>query len=91
MSIQGEMMDEMYLSKLFDALSPCSCGAWVRLDDSGARFHSLQGGQCFCASDVVGAGDVDSQADAVINVDVVRPLWVDGDVDNQLQILPEGN
>ncbi len=40
---------------------------------------------------VVGAWDVDSQVDDVIYVDVARTLWVDGDVDNQLQALPKGD
>ena len=43
------------------------------------------------ASDVVSAGDVDSQADDAINVDVVRPSGVNGDVNNQLQTLPRGD
>ena len=37
-----------------------------------------------CASNVVGAGDVNIQVDDVIYVDVVHPSWVDGDVNNQL-------
>jgi hypothetical protein len=48
-------------------------------------------GSALCASDVVGAWDVDSQVDDVIYVDVVRTSWVDGDVDNQLQALPKGD
>ena len=48
-------------------------------------------GSALCASNAVGAGDVDSQVDDVINVDVVHPSWVDGDVNNQLQTLPEGD
>ena len=42
-------------------------------------------------SNVVGAGDVDSQVDDIIDVDVVRSSWVDGDVNNQLQSLPKGD
>ncbi len=48
-------------------------------------------GSSLCASDVVGAGDADSQADDVINVDVVHPLGVDGDVNNQLETLHKGD
>ena len=44
-----------------------------------------------CASDVVGVGDVDSQVDDVIYVDVLCPSWVDGDVNNQIQTFPEGD
>ena len=44
-----------------------------------------------CVSNVVGAGDVDSQVDDIIDVDVVRSSWVDGDVNNQLQSLPKGD
>ena len=46
-------------------------------------------GSALCVSDVVGAGDVDSQVDDVINVDAMRSSGVDEDVDNQLQTLPK--
>ena len=47
--------------------------------------HCKESG-ALCASDMVGAWDVDSQVDDVIYVDVMRPLWVDGDV-----TMPEGD
>ena len=40
---------------------------------------------------MVGAWDVYSQVDDVIYVDAVRPSWVDGNDDNQLQTLHEGD
>ncbi len=45
--------------------------------------HCKEGGTLY-AGDVVGAGEVNSQVDDVIYVDVVHPSWVDGDVNNQL-------
>ncbi len=41
-------------------------------------------GSALCARDVVSAGDVDSQVDDVIDVDVMYPSGVNGDFDNQL-------
>jgi hypothetical protein len=40
-------------------------------------------GSSLCASDVVIAGDVDNRADNVIDIDVVHPSGVNGDVKNQ--------
>ena len=52
--------------------------------------HCNEGG-AHRASNVVGAWDVYSQVDDVIYVDAVRPSWVDGNDDNQLQTLHEGD
>ena len=41
-------------------------------------------GSGLCASNVVGARYVDSQVDDVINVDIMHPSGIDGNVDNQL-------
>ncbi len=48
-------------------------------------------GSGLCARGVVGAGDVNSQVDDVINVDGMRPSGIDGDVNNQLRALPKGD
>ncbi len=66
-------------------------GNWSVGMEWSSRCVDCQECCCLPTGDVVGTWDVDSEANDVVDVDVVRSLGVNGDVDNQLSTCSEGN